>query len=247
MRALRPPGLRRPSASLVLAALALFIALGGPAEAQKLLSGGDIKKGTVTSRQIKDRSLEAKDLSGRARRTLTATPDGSVGDADLAAGGVTSRAVADSSLTAADLAANSVGAEELGDNAAGQAEIRNNGVGASEIADNSVDGGEIIDGGLRARDIARFSGTLEVRFDSIAAAACVPALVTGTAADVADTDISNDLIVASAPAGWPNQLSYHVKSAASPDTDKFWLVACNRTSAAVDPPDLIFRYAVIGS
>jgi hypothetical protein len=232
MRALRPPGKRRPSASFAVAAAALFVALGGPAEAQRLLSGSDIRKGTVTSKQIKDRSLDAKDLSAKARRALTATPAGSV---------------ADSSLTAADLGANAVGAEQLGDNAAGQAEIRNNGVGASEVADDSIDGGEIIDGGLRARDIARFSGTLEARFGSIAAAVCVPALVTGTAADAADTDISNDLVVASAPAGWPNQLSYHVKAAASPDTDKFWLVACNRTSAAVDPPDVIFRYVVIGS
>jgi hypothetical protein len=241
MRALRPPGSRRPSAGFVLAAVALFVALGGPAEAQKLLNGSDIKKGTVTTRQIKDRSLEAKDLSARARRALTATPDGSVGDADLATGGVTSRAVADSSLTAADLGASSVGTEELADNAVGQAEIRNNGVGASEIADNSVDGGEIVDGGLRARDIARFSGTLEVRFTKVLKQSCLPAPVSNVGSGA---DVSQDLMVVSASAAWPDSLSYHVRASSPPGS--FVFVACNPTVADVTPPALVeFRYAVI--
>jgi hypothetical protein len=228
MRALRPPGSRRPSAAFVLAAVALFVALGGPAEAQKLLSGSDIKKGTVTTRQIKDRSLEAKDLSVKARRAL-------------ATGGVTSRAVADSSLTAADLGANSVGTEELGDNAVGQAEIRNNGVGASEIADNSVDGGEIVDGGLRARDIARFSGTLEVRFTKVPKQSCLPAPVSNVGAGA---DVSQDLMVVSASAAWPDSLSYHVRASSPPGS--FVFVACNPTVADVTPPALVeFRYAVI--
>jgi hypothetical protein len=242
MRALRPPGLRRPSAAFVVAAVALFVALGGPAEAQKLLSGSDIKKGTVTTRQIKDRSLEAKDLSAKARRTLTATPDGSVGDADLAAGAVTARAVADSSLTAADLGPSSVGTDELGDNAVGQAEIRNNGVGASEIADNSVDGGEIIDGGLRARDIARFSGTLEVRFkDPVPEHSCVLAPVSNVGSGA---DLSQDLMVVSASAAWPHSLSYHVRASRTPGSFDF--VACNPTTVPIPLlAQVAFRYAVI--
>ncbi len=155
---------RRPSISLVVAALALFVALGGPAEAQRLLSGSDIEKGTITSKQVKDRSLAAADLSAQGPRRLTRTPAGSITDAKLGDGAVTARslapasvlstAVADAALTADDLAADAVGTEELGDNAVGQAEIRNNGVGASEITNDSIDGGEIIDGGLLARDVA---------------------------------------------------------------------------------------------
>src|SRR5215204_4622714 len=116
MPALRPR-MRRPAAPLVIASLALFVALGGPAEAGRLLGGGDIKRNSITSRQIKDRSLEVKDLSRKARRSLTATPAGSIADAELADGAVTARAVADATLTAQDLAANSVGTEEVGDNA----------------------------------------------------------------------------------------------------------------------------------
>jgi hypothetical protein len=239
--------MRRPSAPLVIASLALFVALGGPAEAERLLSGGDIARNSITSRQIKDRSLEVKDLSRKARQSLTATPADSVADAQLADGAVTTRAVADATLTAQDLAVNSVGTEEVGDNAVGQSEIRNNGVGASEIADQSVDTGEIVDGGLLARDIARFSGTLEARFPAIPAHDCVAAIVTNSAADVADADISGDLILVSAGDAWPTDLTYHVKNAGGPDKDKFFLYGCNPTGAQVVPPEVaLFRYAIIG-
>jgi hypothetical protein len=238
---------RRPSAALVVALVALFVALGGPAEAQRLLSGSHITPDTITSKQIKDRSVEARDLSGKARRRLTATPAGSITDAQIGQAAVTSRAVADATLVADDIATGAVGTEEVGDNAVGQAEIRPNAVGASEIADQSVDGGEIIDGGLMARDIARFSGTLEARFPSVPARDCVAAIVTNSAADVADADISRDLLLVSAGDGWPSDLTYHVKNAAAPDADKFFLFACNPTAAAVAPPAVVlFGYAIIG-
>jgi len=236
----------------VIAGLALFVALGGPAEAQRLLSGSDIKKNSITSKQVKDRSLEAKDLSGKARRSLTATPQGSITDAQIGAGAVTSRAVADGTLTADDLANDAVGTEEVADNAVGQSEIRNNGVGATEIADQSIDGGEIIDGGLRARDVARFSGTLEARFavgtpPGIPANDCVAAVVTNSAADVANADISEDLILVSAGAGWPTKLSYHVKNGSGSEKDKSFLFACNPTNEVITPLDVVlFRYAILG-
>jgi len=256
MPSLRPPT-RRPSISLVVAALALFVALGGPAEAQRLLSGNDIEKGTITSKQVKDRSLAASDLSAKARKSLTRTPAGSITGAKLGDGAVTARsiaaasvlstAVADAALTADDLGADAVGTEELGDNAVGQAEIRNNGVGASEITNDSIDGGEIIDGGLLARDVARFSGTLEASFPDFDPFDCVTARVTGTAADVADADISGDLVLVSADVNWPESLAYHVRGGAGADKDKFFLTACNATNAEVPTPDVaFFRYAVIG-
>ena len=217
--------MRRPSTASLIAIAALFVALGGPAQAARLIDGKDIRKGTVGSKQVKDRSLKARDLSRRSVRTLTATPDGSIVGSKLADDAVTTRAlapgsvltgsVADNSLTAADLAASSVGTEEVSDNAVGQTEIRNNGVGASEISDQSIDGGEIIDGGLLARDVGRFSGTVSVDFSLLAAGACQGAAVTDTPADVADADISNDLIVVAPGAGWPLRLTYGVTNARS--------------------------------
>ena len=58
---------RRPSAAMLIALLALFVALGGPAQARKLNNGSDIRKGTVLSAQIKDGSLTERDLSSSTR------------------------------------------------------------------------------------------------------------------------------------------------------------------------------------
>ena len=248
--------MRRPSPASLIALAALFVALGGPAQGARLIDGKDIEKGTVASKQVKDRSLKPRDMTRAAVRALTATADRSVVEGKLADAAVSTRAlapgsvmtgsVADNSLTAADLAASSVTADELADNSVGQPEIRNNGVGASEIADQSIDSGEIIDGGLLARDIGRFSGTLIVDFSALAAGDCQGATVTGTPADIANADISNDLVVAAAGSGWPVRLTYGVASAAV--ADQFVVYACNPTKAAepINPPAVTFRYLIIG-
>ena len=67
--------MRRPSAAMLVALLALFVALGGPAQAKHLINGKDIRKGTVRSAQIKDKSLTTRDLSAATVRTLQTTPD----------------------------------------------------------------------------------------------------------------------------------------------------------------------------
>ena len=71
---------------MLIALLALFLALDGPAQARKLINGADIRKGTVRSAQIKDRSLTERDLSAAAVRILQATPDGSITAGKLAPG-----------------------------------------------------------------------------------------------------------------------------------------------------------------
>ena len=157
---------------MIVALLALFVALGGPAEAARLINGGTIKKGTVGSKQLADGGVKARDLAPGAIDRLTATPPDSIGPLQLGINAVTTDAlapnsvltgnVADGTLTAADLGVNAVGPEEIADNAVGQAQIRPNGVAASEIADGSIDGREVVDGGSSARDIARQVGTLQL-------------------------------------------------------------------------------------
>ena len=109
---------RRPSFATVIALLALFIALGGPAEAQRLLGKGD-----VNSRVVKDRSLKTRDISKRTVRTLRTTPNGSVTEAKirngavtpgkLAAGAVGSGAIADGSIMGADIASGALTASQI--------------------------------------------------------------------------------------------------------------------------------------
>jgi hypothetical protein len=242
--------MRRPSPATILAAAALFVALGGPAQAERLIGGKDIKKGAVGSKQVKDRALKTRDLSKRAVRSLTATPDRSIVDAKLGDGAVTTRALAvgsvltgsvgDNSLTAVDLAASSVGTEEIGDNAVGQTEIRNNGVGASEIADNSIDGGEIIDGGLSIKDLARWTGSFSWAIPALNPDKCTVGFVA-----VAGGQIAGDLVLVAPTTAWPRDLVYTANGTGS--ETEFKVHACNRGTAAVAGASYAFDYAVLGS
>jgi len=121
--------MRRPSPALVVALLALFVALGGPAGAAGLIRGSQIKKNTITSKQIENRSLATKDLSRAAVRSLRSTPTGSIRESKLANGAVTSAKIGGAAVTGAKIASNSIG--------------------PIQIADHS----------LTATDIARFAGT----------------------------------------------------------------------------------------
>lgn len=243
------PRLRRPSAPMAVALLALFIALGGPAHAAKLINGERIKPGTVASKQIKDRSLKLRDLGRSAIGALTVTPDGSVGPGHLAANAVTTHAiapgsvltgnVADNSLTSADLGTNAVGSDEVADNAIGQSEIRNNGVSASEIADNSIDGGEIVDGGLSIRDLAREVGTLDWTIPPLGLDKCVvqPFPIT-------TIQIGGDVMLVSPVSAWPGAVVYTVNGTGS--ESEFKLQACNRGTHGFSGGTYRFNYAVLG-
>jgi hypothetical protein len=109
---------RRPSFATGIALLALFIALGGPAEAQRLLGKGD-----VNSRVVKDRSLKTRDLSRRTVRDLRATPNGSITEAKIANG----------SITPGKLAARAVGTAAISDSAVGGAQVANGSLSAADL------------------------------------------------------------------------------------------------------------------
>jgi hypothetical protein len=109
---------RRPSFATVIALLALFIALGGPAEAQRLLGRGD-----VDSRVVKDRSLKTRDLSRRTVRQLRVTPNGSVTEAKIRNGGVTAGKLAARAVTAPAIADSAVGGAQVADGSLSAADL----------------------------------------------------------------------------------------------------------------------------
>jgi len=109
---------RRPSFAAVIALLALFVALGGPAEAQKLLG-----KNSVDSRAVKDRSLKTRDLSRRAVRELRRTPNGTITEAKLA----------NRSVTQGKLAAGAVGPGAIAGSAVGGAQVADGSLSAADL------------------------------------------------------------------------------------------------------------------
>jgi hypothetical protein len=210
---------------MVVALIALFIALGGPAEAKKrLMDGGLIRKGTVTGRQIKNGSVAKVDLTKGAVRSLTATPARSVGSAQIV----------DGQVLAPDLGAASVGQGQL---AAGA-------VTASKLAADSVGGGSVANGSLQTTDIGSFTGSVNVDFDrfdrtmnrcQVAEAPAVPA--------GGQPNIGDDVVVVTPPSGWSDFLVVTGKPAPG---NVVRIVACwsapEDASLGPDPLPSTFRY-----
>jgi hypothetical protein len=232
---------RRPSVASVIALVALFVALGGPAEAAKLINGKLIKAGTIRSKQVKNRSLSTVELSSAAVRSLMRTPASSITATQLAPGAVTadrlagssvtSAAIADDTVTAADIAAGAVGNSELATSAVTRSKIASNGVGASEITANAVTSSEVADGQLTGADVGTFTGTF-----SSAIALVPPQSCTGFPQDVtpivAGADITDDAILVTPGVGFPDSLTV-VARPVSPTSIRVSI--CNPTSSAVDP------------
>ena len=74
--------MKRPRLATIVAALALFIAIGGTATAAGLINGKDIKKGTVTAKQIKNKTITKGKLAPAAVKSLKGAkgPKGAKGD-----------------------------------------------------------------------------------------------------------------------------------------------------------------------
>jgi hypothetical protein len=222
-----------PSPAALIALVALFVALGGPAEAARLIKGKDIKKNTITSKQIKNGSLRLADLSSGAATTLTATPPGSIGSGEIA----------DGSIAGADLAGASVNSSHVVDQSLEGADIATNAVSTDEIAPNSIQGDELEDGRLGARDVGSFVGTLALDFPPLGAGACAfhDADVAALAAATPPFSVSDDIVLVAPPASFPDDAL--ALSAAPAGATKIRVRVCNINGAgAVDLPSLTYRY-----
>jgi hypothetical protein len=223
--------LKRPSAPTILALLALFVALGGPAQAQRFIDG-KLRKGSVTSRAVKDRTVQVRDISKRAVRQLQATRNNSITEAKLANG----------SVTPGKLAGNAVGTAAIADRSIGAVDLAPASVGASAVADGSISGAKIGDGSLGAQDIGRFYGRFRIDVGPVPGNACwsiVPVLP-----ELAGADISQDLVLVTPGPMWPEKaLTFMVRNDGDPS--RFVIAACNQTSAPVTVQGVGFRYLIV--
>jgi hypothetical protein len=210
---------RRPSFATGIALLALFIALGGPAEAQRLL-----RKGSVNSTAVKDRSLKVRDLSRKTVRELRETRNSSITEAKLA----------NRSVTPGKLAPGAVGTDAIADRAVGPVDLMTGAVNSAAVADGS----------LAAPDVARFWGRFSVSVPAVAAGHCWSGEPTGLAPEQVGADISQDLVLAMPGSQWPeDRLSFTVRSSAN--RARFVLAGCNRTLDHQPAFEVGFRYVVI--
>jgi hypothetical protein len=213
---------RRPSLSIVIALLALFVALGGPAQASRFV------KATIGSADVKDRSLKTRDLTPRTVRELRTPRDGSVTEVKIANGAITPRKIAPGAVGTAALADRSVG--------------------AADLAVSSVTGTQIADGSLTGSDLGRFSGRFRLAQPIVVPhGTCWSGVPANLPPERARADISQDLVLVTPDSSWPEQtLTFMVKvEPPTPKPGRFTLAACNPTnadSAAFTPS---FRYLII--
>jgi hypothetical protein len=197
---------KRPSFATVIASLALFVALGGPAHAERFIDGNLLRKGSVTSAAVKDRALKVRDLSRRAVRTLQQTPGNSVTEAKLANRSVTPAKLATGAVSSTAIADRSIAAVDLG-------------VG-------SVRSEQVADGTLRAADFTRFHGRFRSQIGPIPIGKCWSGEPAGLAPELAGADISDDLVLISPDDRWvERRVTFTVRSSANPS--RFVLAACN--------------------
>jgi hypothetical protein len=210
---------------MVVALIALFIALGGPAEAKKALLG----KNTVTSRTVKNGSLAKADLSKTAIKSLERTPTNSV----------SSGQIVDGQVRAPDIGAGAVSGSAL---AAGS-------VTASKLAADSIGGGSVANGSLQTVDIGSFTGAVQIDFDPFVPnadpdmdrhcqAASAPAAAIG-----GQPNIGDDVIAVTPPSSWPETIIVMGKPGGS---NTIRIVACwtgvGTGTPVPDPGPAVFRY-----
>jgi hypothetical protein len=213
---------------MLVALLALFVALGGPAQARRLINGADIRAGTIRSKQLKDRTIAMRDLNPVVVRQLRLTPDNSITETKLANGAV----------TGGKLGFGSVGAAKLAPGA----------VGAAAIADGAVTGAKVADGSLTTADVARFAGRFTITASNlgpIGPQSCWHGEPQGLAPELAGADISRDALLVTPLGTGFDDLALTLSSRTSGGSH-FVLALCNLTAGVFTPPanGIAFSYVV---
>lgn len=229
---------RRPSAAMLVALLALFVALGGPAQAKRFLIG---------SHQVRDHSLRLRDLSKGTVRSLRRTPNGSITESKIRNG----------AITPGKLARGAVGSTAIADRSVRRGDIGLAAVGGLEVADGSLTGADVADGTLDARDVSRFWGHFTVTLGSrpgtsaqpIPKRGCWRGDPVGLAPERSHADIAGDVILVTPGAGWPTVappagLTFYARASTTPS--RFTLTVCNESDTPVDPVPVTFNYVILG-
>lgn len=217
---------------MVVALIALFIALGGPAEAKKVINGQLLGKNTVTGRAVKNGSLAKADLSKTAIKSLERTPSNSVRSGQIADGQVLAPDIGVGAVTGTALAAGSVT--------------------SSKLAADSIGGGSVANGSLQTVDIGSFAGAIQTDFaafgpgDPVCQATRdpvtqLPPLASPTGGQ---PNIADDVIEVTPPAGWPDNVFVTANPAPG---NRIVIIACFMGGSAVNPDLSVFHYVTFDS
>jgi hypothetical protein len=232
---------RRPSPAMVVALLALFVALDGPATAARLIDGKSIRRNSITTGQIRNRTLGTQDLSAKAVKSLTATPKASI----------TANHIRANAVGTGVLAPKAVDSGKLADGAVGTAALAPAAVTPSKIADGAIGTAAVADGGLQGPDVGDFFGSVSIDFGQtttpagLAVNECETAAITPTPTGNAQAQIADDVVTVSPEPGFSDLLTLSAYPGAG---NTLRIVACRvgkgpaGTPDRLDPPPTRFYY-----
>jgi hypothetical protein len=227
---------------MVVALLALFVALDGPATAARLIDGKSIKRNSITTGQIRNRTLGTQDLSARAVKSLQTTPRDSVTTPQIRAKAIDAGRLADSAVGTGALAPHAVDSSKLADGSVGTAALAPASVTPSKIADGAIGTAAIADGGLQGTDVGDFFGSVVVDFAPFAQNQCQKAEVNPTPTGNPQAQIADDVILVTPTPGFSDLITV---SAYPGVGNTLRIIAC-RVGADpgpdVDPPAMKFTY-----
>jgi hypothetical protein len=242
---------RRPSPAMVVALLALFVALDGPATAARLIDGRSIKRNSITTSQVRNRTLGTQDLSAKATKTLRTTPRDSITAAHIRAKAVDATKLADGAVGAGALAPKSVDATKLADGSVGSAALGAASVTPSKLADGVVGSAAVANGGLQAQDIGDFFGYVYIDFGTknsgLALNECETATLTPNPSSNPQAQIKDDAVMVSPEPGFSDLLTVNGYPGAG---NTLRIIACRvgagpDPTARIDPPLTRFTYVGI--
>ena len=227
---------KRPSAPLVISLLALFVALGGPAQAARLVRSSDVK----------NRSLQVRDLSRKAVKELQKTPRRSVGERALANRGVTTAKLRDGAVTASKIGASAVGSHAarpgLGRPARAQAGVGRPGADRRRRRERG-EGRRRLAGRARHRPLLRPLPGARSRPSQ--PHECWSAEPVGLAPELAGADISSDLVLVTPDPNWPERtLAFTSRNSANRSALRARRLQ-RRPSVPTAAVEVGFRYVVI--
>lgn len=226
---------------MVVALLALFVALDGPATAARLIDGRSIKRNSITTGQVRNKTLGTQDLSAKAVAALKQTPRNSVTTASIRAKAVDGSKLADGAVGAGALAPKAVDGTKLGDGAVGTVQLGAGAVTPSKIADGAIGAAAIADGSLQGPDVGDFFGSVIVDYTPFAPNTCQTAPIDPTPTGNPQAQIADDVILATPAPGFSDLLTV---SAYPGVGNTLRMIACRVDASAgtVDPPPTRFFY-----
>lgn len=193
---------------MVVALIALFVALDGPATAARLIDGGSIVRNSITSAEVRDGSLRTSDLSSATVRSLRRPGPLTVGTAQLRPRAVSADKIVDGAVGSSALADKGIRTQDLGDAVVGMGQLAPGAVTPSKLAAGAVGAEAVADGGLQTSDLGDFAGSVSVDFQSFKGNDCQVAkdIVPQPTAPSQNAVISDDVIDVTPAAGWPDPI-----------------------------------------